>query len=344
MEPPLTPSTSSARGDSDDGSEGDEDVVEEEDGGEETEEEEASGSGASRPRKRSRVNFLDIEAEDEDSVSEEDEQDEEAELADEFVDDAVDDGSALLHQRLDRRRAPLFGAEDEVEDIVARMQQRYGVRGRPATAAGAAAGIAAADDDDEAAYADEDEDEGPALGPPPTNADPKLYHVKCKPGKERELAIAILRNVQNPLRQIGVCGVVVKDELKGSLYIEATKPGAVQKAIEGIQGIYRSKVGVVPLAEMIDVVHVKPVTKAIRPGQYVRVKRTKYSGDIGQVVEFDEGTDMVTVKLVPRIDYSSVEDGTVGRGKRGKAAAVAKPPQKMFNPAEAAYVTPRVCI
>lgn len=41
-------------------------------------------------------------------------------------------------------------------------------------------------------------------------------------------------------------------------------------------------------------------------GDWVRVRSGLHGGDLGQVVEHDSQTNVVTVRLIPRVDFSEV--------------------------------------
>lgn len=63
-----------------------------------------------------------------------------------------------------------------------------------------------------------------------------------------------------------------------------TKQKQKQKAIENMDGLYRTSIKLVPTAEMIDVLTVKKKAPSkIEAGSWVRMKRGNYNGDLAQV-------------------------------------------------------------
>ena len=221
--------------------------------------------------------------------------------------------------------------------------------------------------------------ERPAL---PTLADPKLFQVKCLTGKERMLCFRLMRKFFDEARQgraLPIFSVTSLDHVEGSIYIEARDRGSVvevrgrggrgpsvrrrcradagvrrpvgwvggpatSQALQGVRGVNYSKVKMVPLEDMPDVLRVRQIAgTTIKPGAWVRVKRGVYAGDLGQVgvlgrrrrkkasgrppyelvagparvgllaleqaVAVDEVAETVTVKLVPRLDLLSLKDG-----------------------------------
>jgi transcription elongation factor SPT5 len=71
-------------------------------------------------------------------------------------------------------------------------------------------------------------------------------------------------------------------------------------------------------------------------GGWVRVKRGKYTGDLGQVLELSDAQDTALIKLVPRLDLDSHREkdeyGQTKKKSAGAPSAASRPPQKMFNP------------
>ena len=68
----------------------------------------------------------------------------------------------------------------------------------------------------------------------PSVRDPKLWLVKCRPGKEREVVSSVMKkfmsrhNMGNPLQ---ISAIVARDALKGYIYVEAFKLPHVQEVL-----------------------------------------------------------------------------------------------------------------
>jgi len=108
--------------------------------------------------------------------------------------------------------------------------------------------------------------------------------------------------------------------------------------------VYASKLILVPIQEMPDLLRVKQQSLELLPGAYVRIKTksSKYAGDLAQVDNVDEDGTYARLRLVPRIDYSGRQDTIVTPdGKRIKKALPLsfRPPARLFSEAEAAYAT-----
>ncbi|KAJ2699079.1 transcription elongation factor spt5 [Coemansia sp. IMI 209128] len=261
-------------------------------------------------KKRARANnFLDIEAS-VDTDEEEDEDDDGA-LGDFIVDNEAELASAekdaLRHRSAMRAPAGVFADDDEDEALdgealEARLRARYsgyGDAGRAAGGAGAAV----------------DGEWVPQRLLIPGVRDPHLWVCACLQGKERDIVLASARRVfqwHGKGKFDGVYSAFCRDGLAGHIYVEARSMAEARDALEGIPGVFVSKLALVPLADMVDVVKIKARAPRINPGAWVRVRRGNYAGDLAQVVAVIEAADSVEVRLVPRLDY----DGSTAKGER----------------------------
>jgi transcription elongation factor SPT5 len=60
----------------------------------------------------------------------------------------------------------------------------------------------------------------------------------------------------------------------------------------------------VPFKEMPDVLRVIKDIVKLKPGSWVRMKRTIYKDDLAQVENVDMAQNQVILKIIPRIDYN----------------------------------------
>ncbi|KAJ2747704.1 transcription elongation factor spt5 [Coemansia sp. BCRC 34301] len=319
---PGTSSTTRRRQYSDDDDEDDEEEEEEEEDEEDERDKGGSGSEGSytattkrKPAKKSRKkrvrtnNFLDIEAS-VDTDEEEDEEDDGA-LGDFIVDNEAELASAekdaLRHRSAMRGPAGVFADSDFDEDaeaMEARLRARYsgyGDSGQKRAEAGGAAGV-----------------DGSWVAQRlliPGIRDPHLWVCACLQGKERDIVLASARRVfqwHGKGKFDGVYSTFCRDGLSGHVYVEARSLAEARSALEGIAGVFVSKLALVPLSDMVDVVRIKARAPRINAGAWVRVRRGNYAGDLAQVVAVIEAADSVEVRLVPRLDY----DGSGAKGER----------------------------
>ena len=224
------------------------------------------------------------------------------------------------HRELDRQRE--MREHMDAEEEAARLRERYGRQDRSGD--GGAAIV----------------DQRLLM---PSVEDPRIWRLKCRPGKEREIIMAITQRIferaqtKEPVRIISAFHR--EGAMGGNLYIEARRAEDITPALADLSHIFfGTKPMMIPLEEMPDLLRTKK-TKQLVPGMYVRIKRGLYAGDLGQVEDVEANNVNMAVRLVPRLDYGLSDDaGAPGmqdaNGKR-KRAATARPPPKLFNENEA---------
>jgi transcription elongation factor SPT5 len=65
----------------------------------------------------------------------------------------------------------------------------------------------------------------------------------------------------------------------------------------------------VPIKGMTDILRVVKTSFGIKKGSWIRIKRGIYRDDLAKVEQCDTGQNMITVKLIPRIDYTKKRGG-----------------------------------
>ncbi|KAH0018355.1 transcription elongation factor Spt5, partial [Aureobasidium melanogenum] len=317
----AAPSRSRANNDDDDEEEDDED--EEDD--EEDEEDEDIGHPRKRRRKGPRNQFLDVEAEVDDEDEEEPDEDDEIAGEEMHPDDLLElpagaERDDRKHRELDRQRD--LAASMDAEKQAQALKERYG-RNRAANVDSAVV---------------------PQRLLLPSVDDPKIWRLKCKPGKEREVVFSIMKRIEDragtrePLQLISAFergGVMA-----GNLYCEARHVEDVTNALEGLQNVYMgTKPMMVPITEMPDLLRTRK-SKSLEPGMYVRVKRGKYAGDLAQIDEVESNGTEVTLRLIPRLDYGLNDDVNAAADNKRKRFGFGsntgpRPPQRLFSENEA---------
>ncbi|CAA92685.1 Transcription elongation factor SPT5 [Caenorhabditis elegans] len=140
----------------------------------------------------------------------------------------------------------------------------------------------------------------------PSTKDPNLWIVKCRMGEEKLVAMHLMRKclaVEHTNEPFQIKSVVVKEGLKGMIYIEAFKQSHVMSAIEGFSALNQFTITMVPIKDMVDVLRVVKDIPQLKLGSYVRLKRTMYKDDLAVVDLVDIAQNRVNLKLIPRVDY-----------------------------------------
>lgn len=309
---------------------GDDDEEDEEEEDEDDEDDDIEGQPSRKRRRRHRRNqFIDVEAEVDEEDEEEPEEDEDLPADEMHPDDLQElppgaDRDDRKHRELDLQREKQWHID--VEEEAARLKERYGRQNR---ASGAGGGII------------------PQRLLLPSATDPRIWRVKCRPGKEREIIASVYKRIleraasRQPIEILSIFERGgTNSPMAGNLYVEANRMDDITTALQDIEHYFSSiKPSMIALEEMPDLLKVQK-TKQLEPSMYVRVKRGLYAGDLAQVDEVESnGTDVV-VRLVPRLDYGLGEDSNApedANGQKRKRAAFSKqrPPQRLFSESEA---------
>ncbi|KAE9454872.1 hypothetical protein C3L33_13228, partial [Rhododendron williamsianum] len=239
------------------------------------EDEEVGKSG----RKRRRSEFIDDVAE-EDEDEEEEEEEEDGEFYDgggggrrHFIVDHVTD----LQDEDDVRRMhcrSLSPREDDQEDVEAlerSIQARY-------------ARLSHTEYDEERQETTDVEQQALL----PSVRDPKFWMVKCKTGHEREAAVCLMQKYLDKGSELQIRSAIALDHLKDYIYVEADKEAHVRRtdlisifiqACKGMRLIHgNTKITLVPIKEMTDVVSVKSKAIDLSRDTWVRVKKEIIKG------------------------------------------------------------------
>ena len=321
--------------DEDDGNDDMADEEEEEDDDEDEDEDEEDEDGTTtrhkrRPRKRRANMFLDVEAEVDEDEEELEEEDDDLGGEDGFIqehdleNEEIDVGDDRRHRDLDRKRQEI--TDKDAERLAEEFREKYG---RPAASR----------------YRGDGANVAQRLLLPSVD-DPSIWAIKCKIGKETDIITKLAKRMvtmENRGESLGITSAFQRDSLEGYIYVEARKAAFVAAAVKDIPNVYASKLILVPIQEMPDLLRVKQQTVELVQGAYVRIKTksSKYAGDLAQVDNIDEDGTHARLRLVPRLDLSGKSDMIGADGKRLKKAMPLsfRPPARLFNEAEVMYIS-----
>ncbi|EPQ32398.1 uncharacterized protein PFL1_00594 [Pseudozyma flocculosa PF-1] len=333
--------------DDEDDEEDDEDDEEDDDDDDDDDDEDEDEDGEDvrgkrrRAKKQKRNRFLDVEAEVDDDEEDLDEEEEELAREDGFIEEDIADDTEDVRRRAaaDNQRLDRFRREEEdtnAEALAEELRQRYGRSARYA--------------------AQSDYAEVPQRLLMPSVEDPNLWGVPCKPGRERDIVMTLVRKAMaesvtsKPMR---IISAFCRDTIPGKIYVEARRADDIITACSGLAGVYARQTTalyLIPISEMADLLKLQKVTQEIQVGGWVRIKRGKYAGDLAQVLDVSENGEEVGLKFIPRIDLNPKDSGvfTDSAGRKRKKGAGAgstainfRPPQKFFNPEEVQKAYPK---
>ncbi|CAG8479735.1 3134_t:CDS:10 [Paraglomus occultum] len=136
--------------------------------------------------------------------------------------------------------------------------------------------------------------------------EPNMWVVRCKPGKEKDIVLTLMRRVSDAEQYGGstskIFSASCRDSLKGYVYIEARKLADVQAAVQNVNNVFATKIQLVPVDERADVIVIKSKRVDLKPNSWVKIKKGRNAGELAQVVDISETGDSARVKLVAKKD------------------------------------------
>ncbi|MCL7042127.1 hypothetical protein MKW94_014316 [Papaver nudicaule] len=278
---------------------------EDDDEDDEEEDEEEMYASSSKKRKRHANPFIDDQA----VVATDDEYDDsDGEVDRDFIDpgdeavpEETHEARMARHQRL---LPPEPDDEVDVEEFERRIHQRYSSQSYV-----------------EDHIEDISDVEQQALLP--SVRDPKLWIVKCFAGREREAAICLMHKcIDRGRREMQIRSVIAPDYLKNYIYVEADKSAHVIEACKGLKILNTTKLMLVPIKEMTDVLSVQGKPINVAKDMWVRLKIGIYKGALAKVVNVSDVRRKIMVKLIPRVDLQAIADKLVFDYKRGRSTNI----------------------
>ena len=129
----------------------------------------------------------------------------------------------------------------------------------------------------------------------PSIQDPKLSMVKCRSGKERDIIFTLMQRFLNletsTTRSLKIHSAFCRNGIPGYIYIEGDRQDLIESAIQGLENVYPSTLKIVPVSEMTQCLTIKSKEKELLVNAWVRIRRGKYAGDLGQVIFFPSSHD-----------------------------------------------------
>ncbi|KAK2956199.1 putative Transcription elongation factor SPT5 [Blattamonas nauphoetae] len=182
--------------------------------------------------------------------------------------------------------------------------------------------------------------------------DQKLWMVRTKRGCEREAVITLMnkfvqekRKGLNPLMR----SAAALDSIVGNIFIEAPTVNIVTSMIQGLELFFNTPPVLVPASEMANMIdsggrniisEEDRLLEELEIGNYVRVRRGLYKGDLAQVIGRDRTRQVVVVRLLPRLDYIHLQQRE--RDTQAKSARVEGAEDEPAQPKRAPPRQPRI--
>lgn len=168
----------------------------------------------------------------------------------------------------------------------------------------------------------------------PSAKDPKIFMIKCTPGKEESLVMAIMNKTIDVYEKTKIMKVksAFSGSARGYVFVEALSDTLVREIILGLKGLYMSRIQQLPVHQMTSVLKVKVMVEPLKVGDFVRIKRGPLKGDLVRIVSLKEGHTKAEIQAVPRIDYDEEKEALSGeRQVKVNAGRKLRPIQQLFN-------------
>jgi transcription elongation factor SPT5 len=167
----------------------------------------------------------------------------------------------------------------------------------------------------------------------PSINDPSIWRIKCAPGREFQLVRSIF--LKHMAKQAtGNTNSTLKSAFhnssKGYIYVEAMSEVCAKDAIQGLRGLYFTTMTKVPVNEMTNVLRCTTDKVPLKVGQWVRVRRGPFKGDLARVIDIFDGGERCFIMAVPRPDYTLMASDT-----KKNAKSTIRPSQKLFDSVDA---------
>jgi len=145
-------------------------------------------------------------------------------------------------------------------------------------------------------------------------------------------------SVGQPMR---ICGII-STGLRGFIYVESQSEPAVHAAVKGLRLLRGWSMKMVPMIDMVAVVSTdvdapgRPAAKSrgLRVGDWARISRDKYLGDLCRIVALSNGACSAVIMLVPRFDVFSDTPPMGTAAAAIKVSGKTRPPMRLFNASE----------
>uniref|UniRef100_A0AC35TLS6 Spt5-NGN domain-containing protein n=1 Tax=Rhabditophanes sp. KR3021 TaxID=114890 RepID=A0AC35TLS6_9BILA len=144
-----------------------------------------------------------------------------------------------------------------------------------------------------------------------TDDDAAIWIIKTRFGEAKKCATALFKKYCN-LRNEGVDpkikSVTIKEGSRDYIYIEAYQKGSVRDFVARVPGILaNNKFPKIRDEEILDTISMKKCV--LVAGGFVRFSKTLYRDDLAEIIETNENSGKVLLRVVPRIDYTKQRSG-----------------------------------
>lgn len=124
----------------------------------------------------------------------------------------------------------------------------------------------------------------------------RIFAVKTTTGQEKNVARLVAAKAQ--MNKIPIKAILVPENLRGYVFIEAERPHFVEDAISGIRHVRSRVPGVVSFSEIERYIVRKPVIDELNENDIVEVTGGPFKGMRAKITRIDKSKSEVTLELL----------------------------------------------
>lgn len=122
-----------------------------------------------------------------------------------------------------------------------------------------------------------------------------IFVVRTTIGQEKNVAEMLESRIK--IRELPVKAVLVPQEIRGYIFVEADGKSAVERAESGIRHIKGLIDRQVPFQEIEELLEPKPTIKGLEKGDTVELTGGPFKGERARIIKIEENKEEVTVEL-----------------------------------------------
>lgn len=122
-----------------------------------------------------------------------------------------------------------------------------------------------------------------------------IFVVRTTIGQEKNVADMLESRIKT--RELPVAAVLVPQEIRGYIFVEAGGKSAVERAEKGIKHIKGLIDRQVPFEEIEELLEPKPTIKGLEKGDTVELTGGPFKGERARIIKIEENKEEVTVEL-----------------------------------------------
>ncbi|HDO41732.1 MAG TPA: transcription elongation factor Spt5 [Candidatus Bathyarchaeota archaeon] len=124
----------------------------------------------------------------------------------------------------------------------------------------------------------------------------RIFTISTTVGQEKNVAKIIMGHVE--VNKIPIKAILVTENLKGYIFIEADGPHVVERAVANIKHVKSRIPGTLTFSDIEKYISVKPVVEELDINDIVEVISGPFKGMRARVTDIDRAKEEITIELL----------------------------------------------